>query len=101
MQSAKDHPTYGIATRLVHGGLALAVVAQLSTSLWMDPDLADAIRRYLRDEGHAVDHVSTVAEAKAAMRVATYAAVLLDLGCPTDPVWNFCAANARAAIGPP
>jgi len=46
------------------------------------PDLADALVRYLRSENHAVDHVSTSAEAAAALRVADYAAVVLDLGLP-------------------
>ena len=46
------------------------------------PDLADALVRYLRGEGHAIDHVSTAAEAAAALRVADYAAVVLDLGLP-------------------
>jgi two-component system, OmpR family, response regulator len=46
------------------------------------PDLADAMLRYLRAEGHAVDHFASVAEADAAWRVYDYAAVLLDLGLP-------------------
>ena len=46
------------------------------------PDLADALVRHLRAEGHAVDHAATADEAAAALRVADYAAVLLDLGLP-------------------
>lgn len=46
------------------------------------PDLADALVRHLRGEGHAVDTVSSAAEAAAALRVAEYAAILLDLGLP-------------------
>jgi two-component system OmpR family response regulator len=46
------------------------------------PDLADALLRYLRADGHAVDAVSNTADARAALRVADYAAVLLDLGLP-------------------
>ncbi|MBP7586446.1 MAG: response regulator transcription factor [Thermoanaerobaculia bacterium] len=46
------------------------------------PDLADALVRHLRAEGHAVDHAATAEDAGAALRVADYAAVLLDLGLP-------------------
>lgn len=46
------------------------------------PDLAEAVLRYLRAEGHAVDHVASCDEAAAALRVADYAVVLLDLGLP-------------------
>lgn len=45
-------------------------------------DLADALLRHLRGEGHAVDHVATVAEAAAAFRTTDYAAAVLDLGLP-------------------
>ncbi|TPE50145.1 response regulator [Amaricoccus solimangrovi] len=45
-------------------------------------DLADALVRYLRAEGHAVDHVSTAAEADSALRVSDYGAIILDLGLP-------------------
>lgn len=45
-------------------------------------DLADAVVRHLRAEGHAVDRVASAAEASAALRVADYAAVVLDLGLP-------------------
>ena len=45
-------------------------------------DLADAVVRYLRGEGHAVDHVATAEEARSALRVSAYGAVLLDLGLP-------------------
>jgi two-component system OmpR family response regulator len=45
-------------------------------------DLADALVRHLRGEGHAVDHVATAAEAAAAFGVAGYAAAILDLGLP-------------------
>lgn len=45
-------------------------------------ELADALARHLRGEGHAVDHVATAAEAAAALRAVDYAAVVLDLGLP-------------------
>jgi DNA-binding response OmpR family regulator len=45
-------------------------------------DLADALLRHLRGEGHAVDHVATAAEAAAAFRTTDYAAAVLDLGLP-------------------
>lgn len=45
-------------------------------------ELADALARHLRAEGHAVDVVATAEDATAALRVADYAAVLLDLGLP-------------------
>ena len=46
------------------------------------PELADAVLRYLRAEGHAVDLVATAGDARAALRVTDYAAMLLDLGLP-------------------
>lgn len=45
-------------------------------------ELADALVRHLRASGHAVDHVSTSAEAATAFRVAEYAAAILDLALP-------------------
>lgn len=46
------------------------------------PDLARAVQEFLRGEGHAVDHAATLDEAGAAMAVADYACVILDLGLP-------------------
>lgn len=46
------------------------------------PDLAEAVLRYLRGAGHAVDHAATVDAAEAAWAVADYACVVLDLGLP-------------------
>lgn len=57
------------------GGMRLLVVEDTE-------DLADALVRYLRAEGHAVDHVVTAAEAAAAFGVADYAAAVVDLGLP-------------------
>jgi two-component system OmpR family response regulator len=45
-------------------------------------DLASSVLRFLRDEGHAVDHVTDCAGAEAAVRVGDYACILLDLGLP-------------------
>jgi two-component system, OmpR family, response regulator len=45
-------------------------------------DLADALVRYLRAEGHAVDHVASAEDAAVAFAVADYAAAVLDLGLP-------------------
>lgn len=45
-------------------------------------DLADAVMRYLRGGGHAVDLAATLADARAALDVAEYDAVLLDLSLP-------------------
>ena len=58
-------------------------------------DLADALVRHLRAEGHAVDHVATAAEARAAFSVADYAAAILDLGLPDGSVCD----RLRAARG--
>lgn len=46
------------------------------------PELAETVLRFLRAEGHAVDHASTVETAETAMAVADYACVILDLGLP-------------------
>lgn len=46
------------------------------------PDLAETMVRYLRQTGHAVDHAPDLASAEAAMQVASYACVVLDLGLP-------------------
>ena len=45
-------------------------------------DLAESVLRFLRGEGHAVDHAPDLASAEAAMDVASYACVVLDLGLP-------------------
>ncbi len=45
-------------------------------------DLAGSILRFLRGEGHAVDHVADAAGADAALAVGDYACVILDLGLP-------------------
>lgn len=46
------------------------------------PDLADAVQRFLQGGGHAVDLAQTLEDAEAALAVAEYDAVLLDLALP-------------------
>jgi len=46
------------------------------------PELAHSVLHFLRSEGHAVDHAPDAATAAAAMAVADYACVILDLGLP-------------------
>lgn len=46
------------------------------------PDLADTLLQFLRSEGHAVDHAPDAETAEAAMAVAEYSCVILDLGLP-------------------
>lgn len=45
-------------------------------------DLAQSVLRFLRAEGHAVDHAADKATAAEAMMLADYACVILDLGLP-------------------
>lgn len=45
-------------------------------------DLAASVLRFLRSEGHAVDHAATAADAEDALAVGDYACVILDLGLP-------------------
>lgn len=45
-------------------------------------DLAESILSHLRAEGHAIDHVADAEGARAALAVAEYACVILDLGLP-------------------
>lgn len=53
------------------------------------PELAQAVHRYLCAAGHAVDLAATIAEAEAAMDVASYACVILDLGLPDGSGLSF------------
>jgi len=46
------------------------------------PDLAASMLHALRAQGHAVDHAADAATASAALAVAEYACVILDLGLP-------------------
>ncbi len=45
-------------------------------------DVAEPILQFVRGEGHAVDHAPDAASARAALDVAAYACVILDLGLP-------------------
>lgn len=45
-------------------------------------DLARSVQRFLHMDGHAVDHAASLDEAEAALAVANYACVILDLGLP-------------------
>ncbi len=45
-------------------------------------DLAESLLAHLRAEGHAIDHVGDAEGARAALVVADYACVILDLGLP-------------------
>ncbi|WP_207102945.1 response regulator transcription factor [Paracoccus shandongensis] len=47
-----------------------------------EADIADALLRFLRARGHAVDHAADLETAGAALDVAEYGAVLLDLALP-------------------
>jgi two-component system OmpR family response regulator len=49
------------------------------------PDLARSVLRFLRAEGHAVDHAVDAATAAEAMALTDYACVILDLGLPDRP----------------
>lgn len=60
------------------------------------PDLALSVLQFLRAEGHAVDHAADAATAEAAMVVADYACVILDLGLPDRPGLEVLRARRRA-----
>lgn len=47
-----------------------------------EPDISDALLRFLRARGHAVDHAADLGAARDALGVAGYDAVLLDLALP-------------------
>ncbi len=47
-----------------------------------EADIADALQRFLQAQGHAVDLARDVADAEAALAVAEFDAVLLDLSLP-------------------
>ena len=47
-----------------------------------EADIADALLRFLRAGGHAVDHAPDLETARTALRVAAHDAVVLDLGLP-------------------
>lgn len=47
-----------------------------------EADIADALTRFLRAQGHAVDHAPDLDTARAALEVAAFDAILLDLALP-------------------
>jgi two-component system OmpR family response regulator len=47
-----------------------------------EADIADAVQRFLQGQGHAVDYAGDLADAEAALAVAEFDAVLLDLELP-------------------
>lgn len=58
-------------------------------------DLASSVLRFLRGQGHAVDHVMDAAGAEAALAAGDYACCILDLGLP-DGSGLAVLRNARA-----
>lgn len=59
-------------------------------------ELAQSVMRFLRAEGHAVDHAPDAATAAEAMAVAEYACVILDLGLPDGSGLDVLKARRRA-----
>ena len=47
-----------------------------------EADIADAVLRFLRGQGHAVDHAVDLETARAALDVAAFDAIVLDLALP-------------------
>lgn len=64
-------------------------------------DLAQAVRRYLADQGHAVDLALTAAAGRDFLAVTAYDAVLLDLGLPDDSGSHVLADLRRRTPAPP
>ena len=60
------------------------------------PDLARSVLRFLRAEGHTVDHAADAATAEEAMAMTDYACVILDLGLPDRPGLEVLRGRRRA-----
>lgn len=60
-----------------------------------EADIADALTRFLRARGHAVDHVSDLEGARAALDAAVFDAILLDLGLPDGSGLGFLREERR------
>ncbi len=60
------------------------------------PDLARSVLRFLRAEGHTVDHAADAATAEEAMAMTDYACVILDLGLPDRPGLDVLRGRRRA-----
>lgn len=60
------------------------------------PELAQSVLRFLRAEGHAVDHAADAATAAEALALADYACVVLDLGLPDGSGLDLLKARRRA-----
>lgn len=59
-------------------------------------ELAQSVLRFLRAEGHAVDHAADAATAAEALALADYACVILDLGLPDGSGLDLLKARRRA-----
>ncbi len=66
-----------------------------------DASLAKVMVRGLSEEGHAVDHASTVAGASDAMAVNDYDLLVLDLGLPDGDGVDLCRSVRDSGVGLP
>lgn len=66
-----------------------------------DPSLARVIERGLTEEGHAVDHASTLARASEANAINDYDLLVLDLGLPDGDGTELCREVRASGSGTP